>query len=483
MQKKIFLKRIAFLFTFLFFFAFCVFDTHIFQTSAEETINYTNVLDDLSKDENFDEANYPEVADDYSLQVIQIAESTSGELFVYVYQPSHNTKDLIATTIRLSIPVVGIDSTWKDYSLILLSSEGVFDKYKVEGVNVSNDIVRYYDIICLHREWNADIDKPMDTSTDNTIEEVYCEVAQLWILRTNSDGSITYECKTTEIIRITADYYGYIRYHSGYSLTPSACDSHFVAFSTDRKIDDLVEVDVSYTKQQYHRVTAIGVGVSTTKDDPIDETTTVENTQTGSYSNGGLFGWFEKSYTWKRIETASDFIANEKEEVVMKKGVVADVEKMQWVVRYVDTEYFHSPMANNLENWWDISNVTILRLKFMTDGVVYNLGVLSNKVTPSDEPSGEAKPDYDDEWFYDMLALIFYVVLIVLGVMCLGFIFPPVLSILGVIWNLFFNVIIFLLKIVAKVIHWLCKFIVWILCFPLKIIVWLINKNKNKNRP
>ena len=33
----------------------------------------SNVLDDLKKDESFDTANYPAIADDYSVQVIQIA--------------------------------------------------------------------------------------------------------------------------------------------------------------------------------------------------------------------------------------------------------------------------------------------------------------------------------------------------------------------------------------------------------------------------
>ena len=54
---------------------------------ANEQISYTNVMEDLEKDNSFKLEDYPAVEDDYSLQVIQIAESVNGELFVYVYQP------------------------------------------------------------------------------------------------------------------------------------------------------------------------------------------------------------------------------------------------------------------------------------------------------------------------------------------------------------------------------------------------------------
>lgn len=47
------------------------------------TSNYTSVLTDLQKDSNFNVDNYPYKADDYSIQVIQIAESVNGELFVW----------------------------------------------------------------------------------------------------------------------------------------------------------------------------------------------------------------------------------------------------------------------------------------------------------------------------------------------------------------------------------------------------------------
>lgn len=65
---------------------------------AKSTITYTNVLEDLQRDSSFSKENYPEKETDYSLQIIQLAESSDKELFVYVYQPSGQLKGLTEQT-------------------------------------------------------------------------------------------------------------------------------------------------------------------------------------------------------------------------------------------------------------------------------------------------------------------------------------------------------------------------------------------------
>ena len=69
---------------------------------AAET-GYTGALEDLQKDENFNVEEYPDNARNYSIKVIQIAESTAGELFIYTYQPSQKTQNLVATEINMSL--------------------------------------------------------------------------------------------------------------------------------------------------------------------------------------------------------------------------------------------------------------------------------------------------------------------------------------------------------------------------------------------
>lgn len=70
-----------------------------------ESISYSGVLDDLKKDSSFKPSNYPQNAEDYSIQVIQLAESVDKELFVYAYQPSGKSKNLKASSINISTTI------------------------------------------------------------------------------------------------------------------------------------------------------------------------------------------------------------------------------------------------------------------------------------------------------------------------------------------------------------------------------------------
>ena len=77
----------------------------VYAATSANTV-YTNVLDDLTKDNSFKPSNYPEKTDDYSLQIIQLAESSDKDLFVYVYQPSGQNKNLAACSINISTTIL-----------------------------------------------------------------------------------------------------------------------------------------------------------------------------------------------------------------------------------------------------------------------------------------------------------------------------------------------------------------------------------------
>ena len=65
-------------------------------------MEYTDVMTDLSTDDTFSPDEYKQNPLGLTLDVIQIAESSDKELFVYVYNPSAATKPLTATSVRLS---------------------------------------------------------------------------------------------------------------------------------------------------------------------------------------------------------------------------------------------------------------------------------------------------------------------------------------------------------------------------------------------
>lgn len=345
---------------------------------------YTGVLEDLRQAEEFEFSRYPENATDNSMQVIQIAESTDGELFIYVYQPSWWYLNLTATTARIST-TTGEAAKWTDYKLTLINSENVFYKYKVTDFEVRPEPVRNYDIVALHRKWNKTIDKP--TGNDNEINEVACEVGQLWTART-SGGAVTYEVRATEVITVTEKYVGRVRYLDGFYLFANeSCDGWYVAFNTDKKIEKLYEADIEY-QSQYHYYKGIIVGGKHYIQENNSEAAPHKSAKTLSYtesvSNAGD-GWFGKKYTWNRIESAAEFRTKEDLTDEAKK----QLNGKQWVLRFTETAYGFEelPVLGVLmpgsfrHEYTDISEVTILRLRFETNGKAYNLGVVDNKQT------------------------------------------------------------------------------------------------------
>ena len=152
-------KWIAFLLAFIT--VFCTVITTV-QTPviahAQEGKTYSNVLDDLKKDSSFNPSNYPAKSNDYSLQIIQLAESVDKELFVYVYQPSGKAKNFKASSINIST-TINDSISYLNYKLELLNSNGVFYKYIVSGLTVKDESVRYYAISSIYRPFDESIDK------------------------------------------------------------------------------------------------------------------------------------------------------------------------------------------------------------------------------------------------------------------------------------------------------------------------------------
>ena len=419
--------------------------------SAAETNTsiYTNVMDDLQKDENFDVADYPVVEDDYSLNVIQVAESSDGELFVYVYQPSHPIKDLIATTIRLSISNPDDELTYTDYTLALLDTDGVFDKYKVLDFIVKSDSVRYYEIVLLTRMWDASIDKTLDN--DNTISQVPCKIGQQWTVYSLGDD-IVYSMIDSDFVEITDKFVGYQRYPQGLVFDTweiSKCDSHYVAFSTDIDIERLYEVELEYKTTYTHEWCNLtdGVGVSQEHEEHHDVITYFDKVYTPD-------SWPFPSYSWSRIQTAASFISSEE----LTDSARVEIENKDWVLRFFESSFVDEKAANYSTynyKYTRVSAVTILRLYFETEGTVYNLGVVDNMQTGSEIPTNP-QPDFSflDEWrnrfnsFLDYLKL--FVSLIVLGF--LVWLFSPVIKFLfGLIWQ----VVCFPFKMLGKFFNWL----------------------------
>ena len=401
-----------------------------------ESITYSGVMEDLKKDTSFKPENYPTKADDYSLQIIQLAESTNKELFVYVYQPSGKTKNFKASSINIST-TINDSISYLNYKLELLNSSGVFYKYKVTGLTVKDESVRYYAISSIYRPFDERIDK--QASGGNTVTEVNYAVNKQYAFG-SINGKPYVNCVDIETIVVTDKFVGFVRYPDGFKLYVGACDSHFVAFNTNKPMDKLLEADVYYTTQEYSSSWAAFVGENETFGNKTDKYAYLKYTDKVEHTGGGLFAG---TYKWDRIQTVDDFIKNEDREQIFS-GAVIDVKisskltdaalnelkGKKWVLRFTETDYTLWSGQGTYGTFSTIvGDVTILRLKFETDGITYNLGVIDNKQSGSKDPSNET--DFDIS-LNKRGKMILYLLMLILLIILLAPILPYVLQ--AIVW-------------------------------------------------
>lgn len=423
---------------FVFIMVFCTVFTAVQSPviARAESITYSNVLDDLKKDSSFSESNYPSKADDYSLQIIQLAESVDKELFVYVYQPSGQSKNIKASTINIST-TINDSISFFNYKLEYLNSSGVFYKYKVQDLVVKDDAVRYYAITSIYRPFDETIDG--QASGGNTITEVECNISKQYSFG-SVNGNPYVNCVDIETIVVTDKFVGFVRYPDGFKLYVGACDSHFVAFNTDKPMDKLLEADVYYTTQDYSSVFVPFSGTSEEFGSKEGKYAYLKYTDKVEHNGGGLFAG---TYRWDRIQTVEDFINTEDRENVYH-GAILDVttsskltdealnelKGKKWVLRFAETNYsLWTGQGTHGTDQTLVGDVTILRLKFETDGVTYNLGVIDNKQTGSKDPVNETEIDVE---LNSRGKTILYLMMLILLVVLLAPILPYILK--GIVW-------------------------------------------------
>lgn len=348
-------------------------------SSVYRSLPQNNVLSDLSRAENFDAANYPEDEDKDELSIIQVAEGTDKRLYVYVYSP----KGLQATEIRFST-TTGDDIKPVDYLLILDDKSGALHKYIVEDFTISSELVRYYHVVQLARAWNSDIDG--SPTGDNMQSTVPYKVAALFTV-CGKDGDLLYYRDDIDVIEIRNPYAGYLRYSDGYHFSFLGgnwqyTDVHYIAFDTDKKIDELQEADVSFSMRTYEEPINDKDSITTYGDPYTCDPITVTGTDKGGNEGGFLAG----KYEWERIQQTDGF-ANKYG--ITNEDSIAALKKTKWVLMFYETETKMSSWAEGHNKFYRgvcVSDVTILRLKFVTAGVTYNLGAVSAKVTEGQKP-------------------------------------------------------------------------------------------------
>lgn len=414
--------------------------TEVAYAEGEETEStYTNIFEDLSKDENFNIDDYPVVPGDTSLKVIQIAETIDRELLIYVYQPGAE-QTYNATSINISTDSHGL--SYNVYKLVYLNNENALFKYKVSGLKVSEDVGRHYDISSISRKFIKGID--IEPENGNTVSEVPYKVGQLWQSATIND-EVVYMMTEVETIEITDKFVGFVFYEENNGVlwpNNTSYDSHFVAFSTDKDIDRLLEAEVYYTTQQIFYGNICGDVVDKCGD-LFKNKTELSYTDKASVSiHTSLF--HKNKFSWERISSIDEFVNDVNFDKVYKNGLVnttivskvsdeaiEDLKECQWVLRFSESEvdYKYAPGAIGVKPSYytlrtAVRDVSILRLMFESEGVVYNLGVVDNKQSGSSEPINSFDVKNDFSKLIDTIGWTAFAVFLIVGLVLL-YMFAP----------------------------------------------------------
>lgn len=454
--------------------------TGIMRARAEGNVadKYTGVIEDLSKDESFNVNDYPAKPDDYSIRIIQIAESADGELFVYTYQACQNTVSVVATEINMSLSESAENTSL--YGLTLLSVDGVLCKYVVNGIAVSAEPERHYNITSVYRKRNTNI--PADASNATATSIAY-NVGQLWTVKTVENG-VEYSMSATETIEITSQMIGFRRYNDGFMwANTKKCDAHYLLFSCNYKIDSLISAEISYSPRKYEAVKGSETKYIMSK--PVTVTLHYDDV----VSNDGS-GWFGKKERWRRMVSVDEFM-KDVELTETEQKVFAEYD---WVLNFLETEYTCEAGGKDVLITalvpfgfvWTIVNgcttkgtivrdVTLFRLEFECDDEIYNLGVVSDRHYGTDTPSNpDDKVENMLAWFkntFEKIAEFFrkywyWLVVGAVAVIALIILAPFMPSIIHLIIN-------------GTV--WLFKGLVWLVSLPFRGIVALVRKIMDKS--
>lgn len=393
------------------------------------------------------------------------------------------------TQISLAISTDIRSLSYRFHGLKELSSFKTLAKFLVLGVEVDETkSPRYYSVSMLQR-----------ISPDG--KERAEEVDKLWTVRT-VDGKTTYEethKETVEIINPLAAAVRYEKDRSPANWGKDGLDNHFIAFDTDLPIDDLLEADVSFrtvatgddvggsksnTLTFFDRsvITGLAAGKGITYSEAIKDYATQNN----KYSEGnvtvkkddrysfGSGGWFsEKTYSWNKIMRSVDFVRT------IEDGTVhsfsgdynqSDITDRTWVVAYRATPFdqvnnFVEDLFDETGGYWYDFEIAVLRLKFETQGVVYDMGTVSDKVDQSFIIQGNTPMGFWESigaWFQENWKWLVTAVIII----ALLVIFLPILS-------PFLPAII---KGIGKFFVMLLKGLWWLISAPFRFIKWLIDK-------
>lgn len=444
----------------------CIFICSNTTTALASTYSsdYTDVFVDLSESKDFDIRNYPSLSVDEvknsdtqaTLEIIQIAESSSKELYLYVYQPLNKDLFFTATSISMSCEYSSNGENLHpiNYDLELVSSYDVFCKYVVKDFVVSDEAYRYYNIVCIRRNFDYTFDEKISGTEDDGNEKAI-GVGQQWCCY-YLNNNLVYEMGTFDTLEIEVKYTGNFEFSNGIKWGNLAGlygygKSFFICFDlVDYIATHIYDADLSYKVRDANRSIGLGLDGEWKYGEWSDDIyVTLTDEDEASYDGGG---WLAKEYKWNRIMSSADFLQNaEEQEINVSDEAINGINNSQWVFAFCETEISMITGSGYVHYYdKDIADVTILRIHFLNiDNKIYDLGVVSDRVNPDNKSDGYGGIDTDffEDWFQKIGMLIGIIVLLVI----LNFCAPIITTIFSMLFKGIWIIISLPFKILSKI--------------------------------
>jgi len=418
------------------------------------TDDYSDVLSDLKLNEDFDETNYlAYTLDEFNnvnsdgkpfndvqfMSVITIAESSNKELYIYVYNPTYADLGINARKISMSNEKrEGYEAKGLIvYDLQLLSTNGVFQKYKLKNYIISSETDRYYNFVSLYRDTSNDVDSIIDDTITNFAAE---KVGKQFVFY-KLNGNYICECLDFEVLEIKVLLNDFFEIENGFTLgslflgvlgSGKTLRAYYVVFDIDDYIVDyIIDADLEFRLvREYHYVEVIDDNISVY----------LSNTDSVTYKPKGLS---TGTYEWNRITKSKlyhdDLVA---QGVHFNDDVATLLKENHFVFSYYE---YGQP---NYSLWsYYTDEVTILRIHFVSEGEHYNLGVVTDITSPDNNPGGVGGGTDWEKLFkelgdgFDTLFMLIGIVILLVVVVAAFPIFKFVLDGLVLIISLPFKII------------------------------------------
>ena len=428
-----------------FIFIFCVLATVPVMATSDIDITSSTVRADLA---SMGEDKLSYVSDSYCIFIAMSQYyDLQGNLRSYLYfnLPSWAAKYQDGLCVSISTAVsdanYNITESFANYDLQFVNKDSTWYKYEILGLPNVEQTTRRYNIAEI-------IAKDAETSLNFYVDETY-------IFHGIENDSIEVFNQEVETITITENEVSFFcygedsafgKFFGEYDLMAygnTYTDAWYIFFNTDKKIDNLLEVEITYKQYDYHLSYGGQVSMATpfTESEILDKvdgiqmdddkdsisyheqaiTTVLPGTKRVSASNNFWGGYATK---YEDIDNIMDLRTYDETDAEGHDFVFTEqAKKYTWGVNFLTTskKCTQDGSISCDVDGSGVSNTAILRLKFEINGIVKNCYAID---TPSDDFTGNSATTDIESKFEVMFERLIMIIGVFMLIVLIGYCLP-----------------------------------------------------------